>query len=105
MVSHVTDLRRHIDDVVDESVELLVLVVEITVLQTSLSDVIAIYRPRYTQRIKHLTETRSSAVAKRPRDASSLYSFNTKSRAQSFITRHSLVRAKGEVFVTRHSLV
>jgi len=29
--------------------------------------------------------TKSSAVAKRPRDASSLYSFNTKRRAQSFI--------------------
>ena len=29
--------------------------------------------------------TRSSAVAKRPRDASCLYSFNTKRRAQSFI--------------------
>ena len=30
-------------------------------------------------------KTRSSAVAKRPRDASCLYSFNTKRRAQSFI--------------------
>jgi len=29
--------------------------------------------------------TRSSAVAKRQRDASCLYSFNTKRRAQSFI--------------------
>ena len=31
------------------------------------------------------SQTRSSAVAKRPRDASCLYSFNTKRRAQSFI--------------------
>jgi len=30
----------------------------------------------------------SSAVAKRPRNASCLYSFNTKRRAQSFITRY-----------------
>ena len=33
----------------------------------------------------HAYSTRSSAVAKRPRDASYLYSFNTKRRAQSFI--------------------
>ena len=32
-----------------------------------------------------LTKTRSSAVAKRPRNASCLYSFNTKRRAQSFV--------------------
>ena len=32
-----------------------------------------------------LNTTRSSAVAKKPRDASCLYSFNTKRRAQSFI--------------------
>jgi len=31
------------------------------------------------------SRTRSSAIAKRPRDASCLYSFNTKRRAQSFI--------------------
>ena len=30
-------------------------------------------------------QTRSTAVAKRPRDASCLYSFNTKRRARSFI--------------------
>jgi len=37
------------------------------------------------QNCEHDILTRSSAVAKRPRDASCLYSFNTKRRAQSFI--------------------